>query len=218
MGSNHDGDLERAKKLIDIAVNCGVDAVKFQLIPPFLPEWINKLISYCGNRIEFMATPFNENGIEALRGKVKHWKISSTEAANKKFVEKVFRAAGANPVFVSDGAVDKLDYSYPNLIPLCCVVKYPAEWKDYSFPYKGNWGVSDHTTSLLFPAIVTAMGAKVIEKHFTDDNKRKGADHPFSVLPEQLKGIIVLVRMAEALSNNKKTTIKDYVGRKIEWP
>lgn len=230
-GSNHDGELDRAKKLIDIAVNAGADAVKFQLVYPFKKEWIDVLIDYCGDRIEFMASPFSDEGIEALRGKVKHWKIASTEAADKNFVHKIFEAANGDQVIISDGAVDKIDYDYDNLVPLVCVIKYPADERDYSNPndgpasisdysmhYKGKWGLSDHSKDPSFlPVIATSRGASVIEKHFTDDKKRVGPDHHYAMNPEELKEMIDKVRMAEKIIGNKKLTIKDYVGRKIQW-
>jgi N,N'-diacetyllegionaminate synthase len=218
VGSNHDGDLERAKKLIDIAVEAKADAVKFQLIGSFKKEWIDILIKYCGDRIEFMATPFNDNGIKALKGKVKHWKIASTEAADPKFVEKVIKAAGNDTVYISDGAVDEPNTIIKkNVIPLACVVKYPALEGDYALGYHGIWGLSDHTQGMLLGVIAISAGACVVEKHFTDDKTRKGDDHAFALNPEELKKFVSLLRGVEILFNRKKLTIKDYVGRKIQW-
>ena len=215
-GSNHDGDLERAKKLIDIAVGAGADAVKFQLIPPFKPEWIDPLIAHCGDSIEFMATPFNQAGIDALKGKVKRWKIAATEGADLDFVDAVVRAAEGQPVYLSDGAVD-----YPveaeNITPLACVIKYPAKEEDYHF-LKGKWGLSDHTENLILGPLAVAAGASVIEKHFTDDKDREGPDHNYALNPEELKDYIRLIRFTEMIKNNPKKTITTYVGRKLQWP
>lgn len=225
-GSNHEGSLERAKRLIDIAVKSDADACKFQLIPPFKPEWIDELIEYCGGRIEFMATPFNQKGIDALKGKVKHWKVASTEAADPEFMKAILEAAGKDIVYVSDGAVDYTDYA-DNVIPLNCVVKYPAEEKDYAFNWyspRGEykpirpWGLSDHTTSTIIAVLSVARGAVAIEKHFTDDKTREGPDHHYAANPEELKAYINMIRYVEKLlSNDKKLTITDHVGRKLEW-
>lgn len=215
-GSNHDSSFERAKKLIDIAVDCGGDAVKFQLIGSFKREWIDPLIEYCGDRIEFMATAFNQNGIDALKGKVKHWKIASSEAADPKFLDAVEKAANGSIVFVSDGAVDDPNTILrKNFIPMACVVEYPADEKDYCFLYKGIWGLSDHTISPFFGAKAVKLGAVAIEKHFTDDPTREGDDHHFSLNPEVLKEYVREIREAER--GMFKKTIKDHVGRKIEW-
>jgi len=217
-GSNHDGSLERAKMLIDIAVEAKADAVKFQLMGSFKKEWIDILIEYCGDRIEFMATPFNENGIEALKGKVKHWKIASTEAADPEFVKKVLKAAGKDTVFISDGAVDEPNTIIKkNTIPMACVISYPAEVGKYSLGYKGIWGVSDHTSDMLLGIIAVSAGASAIEKHFTDDKTRKGDDHHYALNGKELKEFVALMRGIEGLFNRKKTTIKDYVGRKLCW-
>ena len=220
IGSNHDGSLKRAKKLIKLAAECGVDACKFQLIDLFRREWINPLIKECEkNKVEFMATPFSISGIRALKGKVKHWKISSTEGVDKKFVTEVLLAAEKDLVFISDGALEDFIYwGSSNIVPMACVVKYPAKVEDYHFIEYPVWGISDHTTSKMLPALAVAAGASVVEKHFTDDNKRKGPDHSFAVMPEQMKDIVDSIRIVEKIKNNKKTTITDYVGRKIEWP
>jgi len=222
MGGNHDGDLSRAIELIHIAKDAGADAVKFQLIPPFKADWIDKLITVCGlANIEFMATPFNEAGIMALRGKVKHWKIAATEAADDTFVSSVLRAAGKDPVFISDGAVDnpmKFLREGANVIPMACVVKYPADEEDYALGYQGRWGLSDHTTHLLLPMIAVARGAVAVEKHFTDDPKREGPDHSFALDPEKLTEMVKLIRMTEKILTNQKQTITEYVGRKLQWP
>lgn len=215
-GSNHDGELYRAKKLATIAKEAGCDAVKFQLIPPFKEEWIDILIEYCNSiGIEFMATPFNQKGIDALKGKVKHWKIASTEAADREFVGKVLNAAADSPIFISDGAVP-FDFGGGQFIPLVCVVEYPAKPEDYRF-LQDTWGISDHTESPTFPALAVAAGATVVEKHFTDDRKREGPDHAYALDPLDLKLMVDEIRLTEKILNNKKKTITTYVGRKLEW-
>jgi len=216
-GSNHDGSLERAKRLVDIAHDCGADAVKFQLIRPFKEEWIDELIAYCGDQIEFMATPFNQAGIDALKGKVKHWKIASTEAADSSFVDAVRIASDGKPIFISDGARQYLEI-VGNFIPLACVVKYPAEEKEYSFLYTGKWGLSDHTRGTVLSVMAASAGSCAIEKHFTDDKTRPGPDHHYALNPIELKGMIGCIRLVEMVQSRKKLTITDHVGRTIEWP
>jgi len=222
VGSNHEGSLKRALELIEIAKDSGADAVKFQLIPPFKPDWIDKIIEYCKDDIEFMASPFNEAGVNALRGRIKHWKIASTEAANPEFVKLVLKAAKFDTVFISDGATEnpnKIVALGPNVVPMSCVVRYPAEVWDYSFQYHGRWGLSDHTEGNLYlPTVAVAAGAVAVEKHFTDDPKRDGPDHAYALTPVQLTEMVQSIRMTEALFTNPKTTITDHVGRTLQWP
>ena len=216
IGSNHDSDIDRAIDLINIAKKAGCDAVKFQLIPPFAPDWLDPLMEICKiHEIEFMATPFDQKGIDALKGRVKHWKIASTEAANPDFVDQVFIAAHGDPVFFSDGAVDEIP-KWPNLIRMACVVKYPAELEDYHF-LTGNWGLSDHTLGTWLAPLAVAAGATVVEKHFTDDSTRIGPDHAFALEPNELKEMIDNIRLVERIKANKKLTITSHVGRKLQW-
>lgn len=223
-GSNHDGEIKRAFELCEIAIDAKADAVKFQLIPPFEPRWIDALIDYCGKRIEFMASPFNENGVHALRGKVKHWKIASTEAANEDFVDLVLKAAKGAPVFISDGSVkyiSSIALYDENITPMACVVKYPAKVEDYHLAYYrsiGKWGLSDHTTSTYFPSVAVALGASVVEKHFTDDIGREGPDHIYAQTPQQLEQMVHSIRATEKMLSASKLTVTKHVGRKLQWP
>lgn len=206
-------------KLIDIAKEAGTDAVKFQLIPPFQHGWEQILKDYCDQvGIEFMATPFNQTGIDALKGKVKHWKIASPEAGDPDFVDAVIKAADGDPVFISDGAVDKLPVNWANasnVIRMACVVKYPAEELDYHF-LSGRWGLSDHTEGTSLAPLAVAAGATVVEKHFTDDKKRDGPDHAFALEPGQLTYLVNKIRHVEKIFSNEKLTIKE-PERKLEW-
>jgi len=220
VGSNHNGSLGKALALIDIAVAAKADAVKFQLIPPFQPSWVDILIEYCGRfGIEFMATPFSKEGIEALRGKVKHWKIASPEATDPDFVHAVLDAARMSTVLISDGASDSLDkyLPYTNVVPMACVVKYPADEGDYHFYHSGKWGLSDHTTSLFLPVMAVSHGATYIEKHFTDDSKQDGPDHHFALEPDKLKDFVAIIRLTEKVLANQKLTIKEE-ERHLQWP
>lgn len=223
VGSNHQGSLSLARAYVEQAKLVGADAVKFQLIRPFRPEWIDPLIEECSRiDIEFMATPFNQAGIDALKGKVKHWKISSTEAANKRFVAEVENAADGSPIFISDGSMTHVEQE-ENFVPLACIVKYPATILDYTFDIyrhgKHPWGLSDHTQAgSWLPYLAVAAGATVVEKHLTLNKKWQGPDHNFALEPDEFKIMVENIRVVEKLLTNKKTTITDYVGRKIEWP
>lgn len=222
VGSNHNGSLETAKELIDVAAVAGADAVKFQLIPPFERDWIDQLLPYCQDQeIEFMATPFNQTGIDALKGKVKHWKIASTEGADPDFVAAVLAAAKGDPIFLSDGAVSEFPDLPPNVIPLQCVVEYPAKERDYTLGLylhrQGPWGLSDHTLGVNLSRLAVVAGASVIEKHITLDNFQLGPDHYYAVTPTEFHSFVYELRKVEWLFHQNKTTVTTYVGRKLEW-
>lgn len=226
VGSNHQGSLNLAKSYIEQAKIVGANACKFQLIKPFQKSWIPILKEECDRfGVEFMATPFNQEGVSALKGYVNRWKIASTEAADVDFVLKVLDAAGQAPVYISDGAVNAVTYNkqYLNLIPLACVVKYPAQIMDYTFDgyvsLDTPWGLSDHTSpGSLLPELAVAAGATVIEKHLTLNKNWEGPDHNFACEPKEFASMVQNIRLIEKLLTNKKTTITDYVGRTIEWP
>lgn len=221
-GGNHNGSLGEALKLIDIAKESGCDACKFQLIPPFQEGWVQILKDYCDTAgIDFMATPFNQAGIDALKGKVKHWKIASTEAADEDFIRRVVEAdGGKTPIIISDGASEELHVKdmQADVIPMTCVVEYPAKGEDYHFMKNGIWGVSDHTSGNILGPLAIAAGATVVEKHFTSDKAKEGPDHSYALNPNELKEYVRLCRLADKILHNKKKTITKYVGRKLQWP
>jgi len=132
-GSNHNGDLETAKKLVDVAADAGADAVKFQLFEADklyvensgtdnnldkeasihdvistleLPrEWISDLHSYCEKQdILFLATPFDEHAVDILDEYVPAYKVASSSVTHLPFLETV--GATGKPVLMSTGAHD----------------------------------------------------------------------------------------------------------------
>ena len=94
-----------------------------------------------------------------------------------------------------------------------CNTDYPTEIKDVNLNvlntfkrlFKTSIGYSDHTLSLEIPSYAVAMGAKVIEKHFTLNRKMKGPDHKASLTPKELKKMIEKIRNVEIfLGNDEK--------------
>ena len=79
-----------------------------------------------------------------------------------------------------------------------CISEYPAPYNEINLnsikylkdKFKIKVGLSDHTMGTFIPVAAVALGAEVIEKHFTDDNNRKGPDHPFSMNPETWKDMV----------------------------
>ena len=155
IGSNHDGKLEQAKELIDIAAESGADAVKFQLYhtenlytkkaPLFavmkaneLPkEWVGELVHYTKSKnIYFLASPFDEESIDFLdEGGIPAYKWASSETVNLPLLR--YAAKKQKPMLISTGMCDLSDvdaavevvYSCGNqdIVLLHCVALYPPK-------------------------------------------------------------------------------------------
>lgn len=250
VGSNHDGKLEQAKQLIDIAVEAGADAVKFQtysaekLYSRKAPtmgylknnklveknesvwdlikrtemsrEWHKPLADYCKEKeIVFLSTPFDLEAVDELEEmKMAAYKIASFEITHLSLLEHV--AKTGKPIILSTGMADLSDielaldtvYKQGNrdVILLHCAVAYPPKYEDLNLKviqtmrqaFQLPVGFSDHTLGVTSDIAVAALGACVIEKHFTTSRKLKGPDHPFALEPDELKNMVRVIRDTEA--------------------
>ena len=239
-GANHNRNFNQALALIDVAVESGASACKFQTYssetlyskntPDFagykninqlikdieLPrEWQKDLKQYCDEKgIEFISTPFDEKAVDELVALgVKRLKISGFEATDFRFIEMV--ASAKLPLVISLGIGFEMNYlgkifeiadKYGNDLTLMhCNNAYPTPMQDaglktvqsLALSSRYKTGFSDHTMSTLTPALAVAMGATVIEKHFTLSRHLPGPDHPFAVEPNQLKEMVKLIKQAE---------------------
>ena len=250
-GVNHNGDVNLAYKLIDLAADAGADIVKFQTSIPkahiskFAPKanyqkettgadgtqlkMINKirmpqehlpsLKAYCEKRgIMFWCTAFDVHSVELLHSMDIHlWKIPSGEITNVPYLRKV--ASYGEPIIMSTGmatlgevdtALDILEKAGTprRLVTLLhCTTEYPACLDDVNlnamtvmraaFPGIAGIGYSDHTPGIEISVAAAAMGATVIEKHFTLDKNMEGPDHKASMSPEELYSLVRSVRNVE---------------------
>jgi len=254
-GVNHNGDLNMARQLIDVAIEAKADAVKFQtfkadhVMTPFAPkasyqkdatgpeesqldmvrklelskEAHEELASYAMERgILFMSTPFDEPSVDLLDGLgIPIFKIPSGEITNLPFLEYVSNKK--KPIIMSTGmstlgevetAVEIVsDTGNNQLVLLHCVSNYPAAPADVNLlamltmrqAFGCPVGFSDHTLGIEIPIAATALGACVIEKHFTLDRSLPGPDHQASLEPDQLAEMIRAIRNVEvSLGDGKK--------------
>jgi len=163
------------------------------------------------------------------------FKIASCEIPNLSFIKHV--ANFAKPIILSTGAsepqeIDKaietvLEQGNNKLILLACTLSYPTENKDANFlriqTLKTRYpdmivGLSDHTEpdeNMIIPTIAVALGAKVIEKHYTLDRSMKGSGHFFAVDPTSLKKMVENIRLAETLFGDGKLGVAD--SEKKAW-
>lgn len=254
-GVNHNGDLDLAKQLIDVAAASGADAVKFQtfrterLVAATAPmakyqianlgtkrsqaqllrslELSEKahhiLVDYAAERgLIFLSTPFDELSSDFLEQlNVPAFKISSGELTNLSFLQHL--AQKGKPLIISTGmatlaeveaAVEAIEsVGCKDYVLLHCVSNYPADVDDVNLramltlrtAFGVPVGYSDHTIGTCVALAAVAMGACIIEKHFTLDRNLPGPDHKASATPEELRGLIESIRLIErAMGDGRK--------------
>ncbi len=186
-------------------------------------EWQKDLKLYCDdNGIEFMSTPFDEKAVDELYNLgVKKFKIAGFESTDPRLVKYV--ASTKLPLIISLGIGTsfrtmnlindwvKEENPNPNITFLHCNNAYPTPYEDINLGQmkkiiKGGFrcGLSDHTEGILTPPIAVALGAKVIEKHYTIDRTLSGPDHSFAIEPSELKKMVDNIRLAETMMESKK--------------
>lgn len=215
------GDTLYAKGTPDFAGYSNINKLMNDIALP--RDWQSKLKNYCDSvGIEFMSTPFDEAAIkELVEIGVKRLKIAGFEGTDPRFVDKV--ASTGLPIILSAGigfhiannwgVIADIFEKYDNDVTLLhCNNAYPTPMEDVNLYNISNtsvlravdrMGFSDHTMSVLTPALAVARGAQVIEKHFTLDRTMKGPDHPFSLEPSELKEMVRLIREAEKVQGYK---------------
>lgn len=250
IGSNHDGDLQRAKDLIYLAKEAGADVAKFQhfsaaaiasdpgfrsltevsflkdLVKPVYEiyqdaaidlEWTPALADTCRDAgITFMTTPMSPDLLEAVDRFIPAIKIGSGDLSWTEFLDKV--AGRGKPVLLATGlasmdevahAVQAILRRNSRLVLLQCNTNYSGSsenlrhvhlnvLKTFQAMYPGMvLGLSDHTPGHAAVLGAIALGARVIEKHFTDDNARPGADHTVAMNPQAWKEMMQRARELE---------------------
>jgi len=248
-GVNHDGSVEKAKALIDVAYAAKVDYVKFQT---FKAEKLvgksaqmadyqlqntgkdetqfqmlkklelsiqdhHELIDYCRQKgIQFLSTAFDLESLDVLNDLgIEIFKIPSGEITNLPYLEKV--ASLKKPIILSTGMSDmndiskaldvlrKYERSIPQITVLHCNTEYPTPFEDVNMnamlsiakEFNVSIGYSDHTLGIEVPIAAVALGATVIEKHFTLSRNDAGPDHRASLEPEELMQMVQSIRNIE---------------------
>ena len=183
------------------------------------------LIDYCRQKgVNFLSTAFDLDSIDLLNQfDLDFWKIPSGEITNYPYLAKIARTG--QPIVMSTGMCDHQDIknalnvlydngaSKENITLLHCNTQYPTPFEDVNLlamPHMGtqfdvNIGYSDHTQGIEVPIAAVALGAKVIEKHFTLDRNMEGPDHKASLEPHELKAMVDAIRNIEkAIGNPEK--------------
>jgi N-acetylneuraminate synthase len=200
-------DRAMARVLIDVAAAAGANAVKFQTYRP---------AGYCLDKnIDFLSTGFSPDDFAAIDPFVLIHKIASYEISHPDLL--ILAARSGKPLILSTGASGEEDIAWAvetfrqaggrDLCLMQCTADYPAPisslnlqtlpWLQSRFGVAT--GLSDHSREpSLGPIVAVGLGARVIEKHFTLDNRLPGPDHSFALLPHELKELVTRVRLAEA--------------------
>ena len=191
------------------------------------------LKNYCDEiGIKFLSTPFELNSVAFLESLgCDMWKIPSGEITNYPYLVKI--AKTGKPIILSTGmsTMEEIDECVnllrangaTNITLLQCNTQYPTEFIDPNVKamvtlkerYGTRVGYSDHTRGIVVPVMAVALGATVIEKHFTLDKNMEGPDHKASLEPSELKEMIAAVRNAEeALGTGKKVPSSSELANK----
>lgn len=173
------------------------------------------LYNYCKSKeIEFLSTGFDFDSIDFLNSLgMNTWKIPSGDITNLPYLMKIAKLN--KPVILSTGmstmediraALDVLiENGAGEITVLHCTTEYPTPFEDVNLTamktihteFEVPIGYSDHTRGIEIPIAAVAMGATVIEKHFTLDRNMEGPDHKASLEPDELKEMVSTIRNVE---------------------
>ncbi|BEP30189.1 N-acetylneuraminate synthase family protein [Helicovermis profundi] len=244
IAANHDGDIERAYKLIELAKKSGADAAKFQNFNAVTivskkgfdsfgkklshqeswkksvyevyedasidSSWTKLLKKKCDEvGIEYMTSPYDFESVDLADPYVNAYKIGSGDITWTEIIR--YMAKKTKPIILSTGAsteedveraVDIITKENSELILMQCNTNYRGVKENFNYinlnvlnNYKKKYpnvilGLSDHTHGYETVIASIALGARVIEKHFTDDNNREGPDHKFSMTPNNFSEMV----------------------------
>ncbi|PQV52507.1 N-acetylneuraminate synthase [Paraburkholderia sp. BL21I4N1] len=269
-GVNHNGSLDLAHQLVDVAAQAGADFVKFQtfrteaLVTREAPKAdyqkrttghtesqfemlkrleldenaFRELAVYAKSKgIGFLSTPFDIESARFLTTLgVSAFKVSSGDLTNIPFLREL--ASMGLPIILSSGmatlgeleeaveACEQAGVPIDKLTLLHCTTEYPAPAEEINlramltiaaaFP-GATFGYSDHTEGIEIPIAAAAMGAQVVEKHFTLDRTMEGPDHKASLEPAELAAMVRAIRrVGVALGDGRKRpTASELPNRQI---
>lgn len=193
------------------------------------------LVDYCKQKgVKFLSTAFDLPSVDFLDGLgVDFWKVPSGEITNLPYLRKI--AATRRPIVMSTGMSDldtvkeSLDFllgegaERKDITLLHCNTEYPTPFADVNLnamiTLRNELGVatgySDHTLGIEVPVAAVALGAEVIEKHFTLDRNLPGPDHKASLLPDELKAMVSAIRNIEKALGTGLKRVTDSEAKNI---
>lgn len=265
-GVNHNGRIETARRMVDIAADAGADAIKFQTfsavkeISRYAPKAAyqakttpvresqlemarklelnesdhRKLIARCSERkILFLSSPFDLASIDMLNSLgLRILKIPSGEITNLPYLKKIgalkkrlILSTGMSDLKEISRALDILIESGTSknaITVLHCNTEYPTPYKDANLramlsmkeAFDVTVGYSDHTAGIEIALAAVALGARIVEKHFTMDRRMKGPDHIASLEPDEFALMVRSIRniekaMGDSIKRPSKSELKN---------
>lgn len=259
IAANHDGDLKRAFKLIELAKEAGADCAKFQnfkadsivskngfevmgrqlshqaswkksvydtyVDASVADEWPHRLKEKCDElQIEYMTSPYDYDSVDLANQFVNAFKVGSGDITWLDIIRYMAKkgkpmllATGASDLEDVDRAVGEIRKCNSQIVLMQCNTNYTASPENYKYinlnvlkTYKDRYpgtilGLSDHTCGYATVLGAYALGARVFEKHFTDDNDRIGPDHKFSMNPHSWRTMVEeTMKLYEAMGDGVK--------------
>jgi N-acetylneuraminate synthase len=252
IGNNHNGSLEQAKHLIDLAKDAGAHSAKFQLRDmhelygdidddsenlgaqytldllkrfQLSDKDLREALRYTKSKgLVPLCTPWDEKSVDLLEDfGVPAYKLASADLTNHRFIR--YLAKTGKPLICSTGmaredeikeAINVLKSSGAEYILLHCNSTYPAPFKDINLKYLPRLaklgdclvGYSGHERDIHVSIAAVALGACVIEKHFTTDRSLEGNDHKVSLLPNELKTLTnAVTQVSAALGDDSERSV-----------
>ena len=248
IGNNHNGDILKAKNLVDLAVDMGADCAKFQmrhlervyrqrslqksgedLGTEYIIDLLNRfelsaeehreLSEYCKIKgILYLCTPWDTSSIHVLESfNVPGFKVASADLTNLPLLDALSKTK--KPLIISTGmsrndeiknTIDFLNKRGVSFVLLHCNSTYPAPFHDIHLKWLEKLkslhplvGYSGHERGIAVSIAAVALGACVVEKHFTLDRGMEGPDHAASLEHAEFKKLIEGIReIEEALGGN----------------
>lgn len=261
VGANFDNDIEKAKRLIDAAKECGADCAKFQSFKAekivsangfasmqlkgvhgswgrpvhevfreaeFPREWHKEISDYCNKiGIDFSTSPYDFEAVDlCMELDVPYIKIGSGDITWLEMLEYI--AKKGKPMFLAtgDASMSEIDEAISvieatgntELVLMQCITNYPSKiesaninvLKTYQTAYNILTGYSDHSPGPVVALGSVALGAVVIEKHFTLNTKDIGPDHPHSMDVNEFKRMVSYIRELEAaMGTTRKVVVEE---------
>jgi N-acetylneuraminate synthase len=241
IGNNHNGSLDEARRLIDLAREAGADCAKFQmrdmatlygaepsggrnlgdeytqdLLARFQlsEDELNRAFEHCRDvGLEPLCTAWDTASVDRLeQAGMAAYKVASADLTHHDLLRRLARTG--RPLLCSTGmstegeireAVELLQRLGTQYVLLHCNSTYPAPFKDVNLAYLQSLaelgqslvGYSGHERDLFVPVAAVALGAVVIEKHFTRDRDQEGNDHRVSLLPAEFARMVEGIRQVE---------------------
>jgi len=206
-------DAGASDYLADLGINRSINEIFVDLEMPY--ELLGEIAAHCEQvGIEFMSTPFSVADADAVDPHVRRHKVASYEINHVRLLQRL--AATGKPLIISTGAATEDDIAFclstvreaggQDITLLQCTSSYPAPpeslnlrvipWLSQRFGVPA--GLSDHSREpIVGPVAAVALGATIVEKHFTIDNRLPGPDHAFAVEPQELVAMVQAIRAAE---------------------